>query len=258
MFADKRVLVVGSGPSALDIAVLLSGCASSVFLAHHIPFRANTSMRLGSITLKPDVEEIAESGAIIFKDGTECSVDAILYCTGFKFSFPFLSTECGVFVEENFVQPLFKQVINIKNPSMAFIGLNFLVAAQMHFDMQAQFAVKMWSSNKARPFPSAEEMLKDCEMDLEKRLKRGWKKKHGHKMGDFAADYYKQLADYAPDIRQIPPVYLKIWQTVGMGIITNYLNYRNDRYEVIDEETFVKSSAVQGEEEAGTDETVKQ
>lgn len=255
------MLVVGSGPSALDIAVILSGCASSVYLAHHIPFRANTKIT-DNIILKPDVIEVTEGGAL-FKDDTECQVDAILYCTGFKFSFPFLSTECGITVEDNYVQPLYKQVINIKYTTMAMIGLNFLIAAQMHFDMQAQFAVKMWTSSNSRPFPSPAEMLKDAEWDLERRLKRGWKKKHGHKIGEFASDYYQQLIDCAPDIRKIPPVYLKIWQTVGMGIITNYLNYRNDRYDVIDEETFERSIMPEkktDEEEAtkGTTETVKQ
>lgn len=232
-------MVVGSGPSALDIAGMLSiDCASIVYLAHHIPFRATTKLA-DKITLKPDVQEITESGGI-FKDGTDCEVDAILYCTGFKFSFPFLSTECGITVEDNYVQPLFKQVINIKHPSMAFIGLNFLVAAQMHVDIQSQFVVKVWTSG--RPLPSAEDMLKDAELDLEKRLKRGWKKKHAHKMGDFMTDYYKELADFTPDLRGMPSVYVKIWQTVLREVVINYLNYRNDRYTVIDDESFEKTT----------------
>lgn len=239
LIADKRVLVVGSGPSALDIAAMLSlDCASTVFLAHHIPFRATTKLA-DNITLKPDVQEITSTGAV-FKDGSSCEVDAILYCTGFKYSFPFLSTECGISVDENYVQPLYKHVINIRHPSMAFVGLNFLVASQMHFDIQAQFAVKVWTSGRA--LPSAEEMAKDAELDLDKRLKRGWKRKHAHKIGDFMHEYYRELMDYAPDIRGMPPVYVKIWQTVGREIIVNYLNYRNDQYTVIDEETFEKTT----------------
>lgn len=202
------------------------------------------------------MEEFTETGAI-FKDGSDCQVDAILFCTGFKFAFPFLSTECGVFVEDNYVQPLFKQVINIRHTTMAFIGLNFLVAAQMHFDIQAQFAVRMWTSTNARPFPRIEEMMMDAEVDLAKRLNRGWKRRHGHRMGDLVADYYRQLTEFAPDIRGMSSVYLKIFQTVGSGIITNYLNYRNDRYHVINDETFEKSSACDTEKE-GTGENVKQ
>lgn len=220
--------------------MLLSESSETVFLSHHIPFRAAVKLAENMI-LKPDVKEVTETGAI-FKDDTDCCVNAIIYCTGFKYSFPFLSTECGIHVEDNYVQPLFKHVINIRYPTMAFIGLNFLVAAQMHFDMQAQFAIKMWTSSNSLPFPTEEEMLKDTAEDLELRLKRGWKKKHGHKMGDLAQDYYQQLATYAPDIRMMAPVFMKIWKSVGMSIFTNYLNYRNDRYHVIDDETFVKST----------------
>lgn len=184
------------------------------------------------------MEEVTSTGAV-FIDGSDCEVDAILYCTGFKYSFPFLSTDCGIYVEgEKYVRDLFKQTINIRRPTMAFIGLNFLVAAQMHFDLQSQFVAKVWATG--RQLPSKEEMLKDTEEDLQMRLNRGWQRRHAHKMGDLMADYYRQMAEYA-DIRIMPNVYLKIWKSVGMGIFSNYLNYRKFRYNVIDEETFEKT-----------------
>lgn len=237
LLVDKRVLVVGSGPSAIDIAVMISRCATEVTLSHHIPLK-DTIKLPDNMTLRPDTRELTETGAI-FIDDSECCADSVIYCTGFSTKFPFLSVDCGIFVEENYVQPLYKNVININHPSMAIIGLDFLICVQMHFDIQSQFVLKMWSTG--RPFPTREEMLKDAEANLEKRLKRGWKRKHAHRVGDFMADYYRQLGEIV-DIRGMPDVYLQIFKTVGCGIITNYLHYRNDHYRVIDEENFEKIS----------------
>lgn len=215
--------------------MLVSDCATETTLAHHIPASSGLSLT-ENIQTRPEVVEITETGAI-FKDGTECSVDAIVYCTGFNYSFPFLSTECGIYVDDNYVQPLFKQTINIKHPSMAIIGINFLGNLQMHFDIQSQFALKMWSTG--RDFPSPEDMLKDTEADLEKRLERGWTKKHAHRMGDLAVDYYRELAEWV-EIRGMPIVYMKLFESVYAEIYRNNQSYRNNSYKIIDDKTFEK------------------
>lgn len=46
---------------------------------------------------------------------------------GYLYSFPFLSMECGITVDDNYIQPLFKHCINIKYPTMALIGMPYLV-----------------------------------------------------------------------------------------------------------------------------------
>lgn len=42
---------------------------------------------------------------------------------GYKYSFPFLSPECEVSVEDNHVRPLYKHLIHAKFPSLGFIGI---------------------------------------------------------------------------------------------------------------------------------------
>lgn len=218
--------------------MLISQCATEVTLSHHIPLKATIKLT-DNLILRPDTRELTETGAV-FIDDTECSADSVIYCTGFKTLFPFLSVDSGISVVDNHVQPLYKQIININHPTMAIIGLDFLVCIQMHFDVQSQFAIKMWA--QGIQFPPKEEMLKDAADNLEKRLKRGWKPKHAHRMGDFMADYYRQLSEII-EFRGIPKVYLKIFQTVGCGIISNYLHYREDHYRVLDEENFEQISA---------------
>lgn len=43
--------------------------------------------------------------------------------SGYKSSFPFLSPKCGITVTNNSISPLYKFIINVENPTMAFIGV---------------------------------------------------------------------------------------------------------------------------------------
>lgn len=65
-----------------------------------------------------------------------------LYCelnepfSGYKYSYPFLSGSTGIEVDDNYVSPLFQQILNIRHPTMAFIGIpvpsnNYLIDLQV-------------------------------------------------------------------------------------------------------------------------------
>lgn len=230
------MMVVGSASSAIDIAVLLCRSCPEVVLSNHLNLVENAELP-ENLILRPDVKEITKTGAI-FQDDSKEELDGIIYCTGFYYSFPFLSTDCGIFVDDNYVQPLFKQIINIKYPSMGFIGLNFLICAQLLFDLQARFCMKFWSEDKA--FPSAQDMIEDTQKDHEKRLQKGWKKRHAHKLGAFMTEYHKELADVA-GIPGVPLVYVKIFDESISRLYTHYMTYRSERYEIVDDDNFVKT-----------------
>ena len=58
-------------------------------------------------------------------------------CLGYDFSFPFLSKECGITVEQGkYVQPLYKHMIHIYRPTLCFIGLPSLILPLPVFDLQ--------------------------------------------------------------------------------------------------------------------------
>lgn len=233
--SGQRVCIIGSGSSSVDIAVLLGDVASEVIYSQHYPYAEDTVFP-DNVRLVVDTQELTETG-VRLKDGTEYAVDAIIYCTGFKFTFPFLTTDSGITAEDNYVRPLFKHLISINHPTMAFIGLNYHVMVQLLMDLQARFCLKFWSTN--RPFPSKAQMLKDCEKDLEIRLAKGWKRSHAHRIWDLHEDYNKQLAELA-DIPNIPPVYLKIYFDAMGCLRTNYTTYRTDNYQILDDENYVK------------------
>lgn len=101
--------------------------------------------------------------------------------TGYKYTFPFLSIDCGISVDDNYVQPLYKHCININRPTMALIGLPFYVCASQMFDLQVRFVMKFFSGKK--PMPSKKEMLRDTEIEMQKRWDKGYKKRQAHMMG---------------------------------------------------------------------------
>jgi len=137
---------------------------------------------MGNVTQKPDVERFTKDGAV-FKDGSSESFDHVMYCTGYEYSFPCLSTDVGIQVIDNFVQPLWKHCININNPTMSFIGLPFNVIPTQIFDMQVRFTLKFYTGH--REMPTREEMLAELEKEQGERWDCGfYNRKKAHQMGE--------------------------------------------------------------------------
>lgn len=244
LISDQRVLVVGSSASAFDIAFLVAQTGKEVFFSQHILSEAVAAkMKIfpDNLTIRPDVKELTERGAI-FTDDSSAIVDTIIYCTGFNYSFPFLSTDCGISVDDNHVQHLYKHIVNIKYPTMAFIGLTYLILVQDMVSLQSRFVLKFWSERKA--FPTATEMLEDEHREFEKRIKLGWSKRHAHKAGELMEGYFADLAEVA-DITPVRPVNINMYHEIVRQIISNFKHFREDKYEIIDDVNFVRSTLKQ-------------
>ncbi len=70
---------------------------------------------------KPEIIEI-KGDLVTFKDGSKFSAEVIIWCTGYVYSFPFLSKEI-IQVESNPSRVhLFKHVFIPERPNIAFIG----------------------------------------------------------------------------------------------------------------------------------------
>ena len=59
----------------------------------------------------------------LFELKLQVEAEAVILATGYHYTFAFLAPECGVKVENRVVQPLYKHLISIVSPSLAFIGL---------------------------------------------------------------------------------------------------------------------------------------
>jgi dimethylaniline monooxygenase (N-oxide forming) len=181
---DKRVLVLGLGNSATDIAVEASRIAEKTFLAvrrgayvlpkymngkpidevttplvsrlplsvqrffamkgleiaagdmtdyglpkpDHKLFEAHPTVssellpRLGhgDIAVKPNIERFVGGRAVRFVDASEEEIDLVVYCTGYKMTFPFFDPKV-IAAPDNRLQ-LFRRVVPVERPGLYFIG----------------------------------------------------------------------------------------------------------------------------------------
>lgn len=67
---------------------------------------------------------VAASGnVLLLRDNKTIVVDAFIYCTGYKYSMPFLDPHNQITVSDKSVFPLYEHIVNIKYPTMGFIGI---------------------------------------------------------------------------------------------------------------------------------------
>lgn len=189
MFADKTVVCLGARSSGIDISIELTSHANKVFLSHRgQPLQCEFPENLFE---KPAIRELTSDG-VVFEDGDFHQIDTLILCTGYKIDFPFLHENVGVQTERNRVTPLYKHLIHIDFPNMAFMGLCLNVTPLPLFHIQASF-VKAVLTGKIS-LPTADEMRKDEEEDFDERLRNGMAQHYAHMLGDKQWSYNNELA----------------------------------------------------------------
>ncbi len=123
----------------------------------------------GDITVKPNVERFAGARAVRFTDGSEEEVDVIVYCTGYKITFPFFEPEL-IAAPDNEI-PLYKRVVSPEHPGLYFIGLLQPLGAIMPLaEAQSEWIADVLEG-KAE-LPDAERMERYIARDREAMAKR--------------------------------------------------------------------------------------
>lgn len=74
----------------------------------------------GYISVKPNVSEL-RGDRVAFADGSEERVDAIIYATGYRTTFPFLAKE--VFDPDRQAGRLYRRMVSLEHPGLIFAGL---------------------------------------------------------------------------------------------------------------------------------------
>ncbi|XP_053667834.1 senecionine N-oxygenase-like [Anopheles marshallii] len=232
-YRGERVLVIGGGHSGMDIAPDIAVYADKVVLSHRCKVPVHTG---DHVVQKPEVARLTLTGAE-FVDGTEEHFDTIIYCTGYRYSTPFLSVDCGVSLHDNAISPLYYHCININQPTMAFIGLPFNACLMLMMDLQARFCMTFFSGQK--PLPSKQEMLDAWQQDQDERKVRGLTGKLTHMLaGDLQQRYYDDVAHIA-GIESLKPVLAKMHADC-INSKNEDVNFRNFDYHIIDDENFIK------------------
>lgn len=162
-YTDKKVIIIGNSASGVDIASQIATVARHPVL---ISIRSSSPLAYEA-GYKEDVAQIAEflpssqgTRAVRFTDGrVEEDVDAILFATGYFYSFPFLSQlQPKLILTGDRVEHLYKHLFYIYDPTLAFIGLPSKIIPFRTFEGQAAVIARVWSDRLE--LPPVQEMKK--------------------------------------------------------------------------------------------------
>ncbi len=157
-FTNKKVIVIGGAASGLDISNQISAVSQKPLL-HSL--REAARVEPGLEVAKKEVPAIAEylvaETGVRFEDGTiEKDIDAIVYCTGYLYSYPFLnSLNPPLVTTGRRTIGLWQQVFNIAHPTLAFTALGQKIIPFPFSEAQGAAIAKVWS-NKLRLLSTAE------------------------------------------------------------------------------------------------------
>lgn len=129
--------------------------SSAVTLSDEILSR----IRHGAVRPKPAIESV-EGGLVRFADGTSAEADAIVHCTGFRMSFPFLPEGCPVGPKGSV--ELYRRVVAPDRPGLYFVGLVRPVGSVTRLvEAQSRWVARLVEG--AAVLPSAEVMRKEVD-----------------------------------------------------------------------------------------------
>jgi dimethylaniline monooxygenase (N-oxide forming) len=103
----------------------------------------------GGIAVKPSIDRF-DGGRVYFTDGSAEPVDVVIYCTGYKISFPFLD-EAPAGDGGNYI-PLYRRVVPPRRPGLYFIGLVQPIGAVMPIaETQSEWVADLLLGRAALP-----------------------------------------------------------------------------------------------------------
>jgi dimethylaniline monooxygenase (N-oxide forming) len=147
----------------------------------------------GELTHKPAIAEL-QGDSVRFEDGTVEQVDAIVWCTGYKVTFPFFR-EDFIAAPENDL-PLFRRVFHPRVDNVFFVGLLQPIGAIMPLsEAQGAWIAEYLRGEYALPDPAS--LAQDIERERRKMFKRYVASKRHTMQVDF--DHY--LYDLARERR---------------------------------------------------------
>ena len=122
----------------------------------------------GEIAYKPNVAELL-GDRVRFEDGTVEQVDAIVWCTGYKVTFPFF--DAGLISAPDNDLPLFRRVFHPEIDNVFFVGLLQPLGAIMPLsEAQGQWIAAYLRGEYALPDPTT--LRQDMERERAKMFKR--------------------------------------------------------------------------------------
>ncbi len=217
-YAGRDLLIVGASYSAEDIALQCRkyGAKSVTLTWRTVAQGFDWPDRMDERPLLTKID----GSTISFKDGSSKDFDAIILCTGYQHSFPFMSDSIKLRTTNRLYSPgLYRGVVWNDNPDVFYIGMQDQWYTFTMFDAEAWFARDVIMGRIDLPSKDA----RSADM-------AAWSEREGvtesaYEMIDFQADYIRALVentDYpAFDIAATQEEF-KAWKRAKEAGITTY------------------------------------
>ncbi|KAF4547306.1 Flavin-binding monooxygenase-like protein 5 [Elsinoe fawcettii] len=152
-YRGKKVLLVGNGASGVDIATqVMKTCAQPLLQST----RSESFLLSDSGSGRLDLPEIsfldATDRSATFADGhVERDIDALLFCTGYFYSFPWLNVDPPLITDGTHVENTYQHLFYRPNPTLAMPVLQQRVIPFPMAEVQAAVIARLWSNRLALP-----------------------------------------------------------------------------------------------------------
>ncbi|KAL6444930.1 hypothetical protein ACFW04_002140 [Cataglyphis niger] len=233
VYAGKKVCILGASWSGIDIAMEVSQYADKVYLSHNLTEHIDTKMS-SNVEQRPNIESV-QGNVFFFRDGSSAEVDSFIYCTGYKFTYPFMSTKVEIRTDDNHVEPIYKLLVHMDYTNLFFMGLPAIVIPFPMFHIQAQYILGVLEGRIQLPSP--QRMREEYESEKKSLLDQGIQLRHINKLKDRQWAYYDEIAA-AANVPSFPPVIRKIFDHVIDMRDINFTTYKNYQYRIINNENF--------------------
>jgi trimethylamine monooxygenase len=217
-FAGKDLMVMGSSYSAEDIALQCKkyGARSVTISYRSTPMGFDWPDGIEEVPLLQRVD----GNDAHFSDGTVRHVDAILLCTGYRHSFPFIEESLRLRTTNELYPPdLYQGVFWLDNPRLMYLGMQDQYYTFTLFDAEAHVARDAVLGRLA--LPPREEMAADVD---------AWRARQATLQGpvddiDFQADHLQALVkatDYPAFDLELTREQFGAWEHDKVESITGY------------------------------------
>ncbi|XP_053239964.1 uncharacterized protein LOC128411558 isoform X1 [Podarcis raffonei] len=244
-FAGQRVVLVGAGPSGVDLALQLAPLAARVVLSHQGP--PVRGLPRDVLQVPPLARVSAET--VVPGDGSALPADALILCTGYQYRFPFLDlAQLGLRETEYGLGPLYRHLLAPRHPSLFLVGVCQQICPFPHFHCQALFALAVLKGGC--PLPSAAEMEADAQAQLDRHLRQGGLARHFLRLRAQQWSYAEELALLA-GFPPLPPAVREIYEATRASRAQDVSTYRGRNYRLLGPDAWEVVQGEAGDAEGG-------
>ncbi|KAL4780807.1 hypothetical protein BJX76DRAFT_337051 [Aspergillus varians] len=161
-FTNKKVIIIGHSASGLDLAVQISQVSKLPLLISERTASTSTPLSPEQASKSQFLPEIthfdAQTGLVHFANGhKEQDVDHIIFCTGYHFSTPFLSSSSlhpPIITDGLKPHNLFHHVFYTAEPTLAFFGTPQRIVPFPFSQAQGAWVARVFAGRLSLPPPS--------------------------------------------------------------------------------------------------------